>query len=502
MTPLLRLTDVAKSFGGVRALREVSFELLPGEVHALVGENGAGKSTLIKVVTGAHRPDTGTVEVAGQLVSDLDPQAAKALGIAVIYQQPALFPDLTVAENVALGLEPPGGWRRVRWADRRRRAAELLAAVGAAIDPDADVRHLTMPQQQLVEIARAVGSGAKVVVVDEPTASLSGREVENLFRIVGGLKAKGVGVVYVSHRLDELPRIADRVTVLRDGAGVGTRPMADVTRAELIRMMVGREVAALYPKVPATVGGVVLETRGLGCRAGGVSGVSLAVRAGEVLGRAGLVGAGRTEQARVLFGLTPADRGDILLWGKPVRIDAPATAAALGIAYAPEDRRRHGVIPELPVAANVSRAVLRRASRSGLLDFARERHLAEEYVRALGVKAETVAAAVGTLSGGNQQKVALARWLAADPAVIILDEPTQGVDVGAKAEIHRLMGDLAARGMAVVMISSELPEVLGMSDRVAVMHGGTVVGTLGRAEATQEKVLELALGGAREAVPA
>jgi rhamnose transport system ATP-binding protein len=502
MTSLLRLTDVAKSFGGVRALRSVSFELRPGEVHALVGENGAGKSTLIKVATGAHRPDAGTVEVNGQIVPDLDPQAAKALGVAVVYQQPALFPDLTVAENVALGLEPPGWWRRVRWRDRRRRASELLAAVGATIDPAAEARRLTMPEQQLVEIARAIGANAKVVILDEPTASLSDREVANLFRVVRDLTARGVGVVYVTHRLDELARIADRVTVLRDGECVGTRPAAEVSRAELIRMMVGREVSSLFPKVPAQVGGVVLETRNLGCRAGGVNGVSLAVRAGEILGLAGLVGAGRTELASVLFGLTPADRGEILLRGKPVRIDSPAAAAALGIAYVPEDRRRHGVILELPVAANVSLAVLRRVSRGGLLDFAAERRLAEEYVRALGVKAESVAAEVGTLSGGNQQKVALARWLAAGPAVLILDEPTQGVDVGAKAEIHQLMGTLAARGLAVVMISSELPEVLGMSDRVAVMHGGTVVETLDRADATRERVLELALGGARAAVPA
>jgi rhamnose transport system ATP-binding protein len=502
MTPLLRLTDVAKSFGGVRALRGVSFELLPGEVHALVGENGAGKSTLIKVAAGAHRPEAGTVEVNGQPAPDLDPQAAKALGVAVVYQQPALFPDLTVAENIALGLEPPGWWRRVWWRDRRKRASELLAAVGATIDPAAEARRLTMPEQQLVEIARAIGSNAKVVILDEPTASLSDREVENLFRVVGDLKARGVGVVYVTHRLDELVRIADRVTVLRDGECVGTRPATEVSRAELIRMMVGREVSSLYPKVPTEAGGVVLEARNLGCRVSGVNGVSLTVRAGEILGLAGLVGAGRTELARVLFGLTPADRGEILLRGKPVRIDSPAAAVALGIAYVPEDRRRHGVILEMPVSANVSLAVLRRVSRGGLLDFAGERRLAEEYVRALGVKAESVAAEVGTLSGGNQQKVALARWLAAGPAVLILDEPTQGVDVGAKAEIHQLMGTLAARGLAVVMISSELPEVLGMSDRVAVMHGGTVVETLDQAEATRERVLELALGGTRAPVPA
>jgi rhamnose transport system ATP-binding protein len=501
MTPLLRLTDVSKSFGGVRALREVSFELLPGEVHALVGENGAGKSTLIQIASGALRLDSGTLEINSRLVTDNDPLKARALGVAVIYQQPAMFPDLTVAENIALALEPPGAWRRVRWGERRARAKGLLSRIGARIDPDAVAGSLTMPEQQLVEIAKAVGADARSVVMDEPTASLSDREVESLFRVIGDLKARGVGVVYVSHRLDELARIADRVTALRDGSVVGTRAMAETTRADLIRMMVGRELSAVFPKAEVPIGNVVLETRDLGCRTSGVSGVSLAVRAGEILGLAGLVGAGRTELARVLFGLTPADAGEIRLHGKPVRIHSPAAAVGLGIAYLPEDRRRHGVILDLPVSANATLAVLPKLSRGGWLDFPRERALAEDLVRKLGVKTPTVDDPVGNLSGGNQQKVALARWLAADPAVIILDEPTQGVDVAAKAEIHKLMGDLAARGLAVVMISSELPEVLGMSDRIAVMHGGTVTGVLDRAEATQERVLELALGHAK-AVPA
>lgn len=501
MTPLLKLTDVSKSFGGVRALRGVSFDLCAGEVHALVGENGAGKSTLIKIVTGAHRPDGGTVEIVGRPVPDNDPVRAKALGVAVVYQQPALFPDLSVTENIALALEPPDRWRRVRWAERRRRAADLLARVGAAIDPEAEAGRLTMPEQQLVEIAKAIGADARVVVLDEPTASLTDREVGNLFRVVRGLTDRGAGVVYVSHRLDELPRIADRVTALRDGQLVGTRPAADVSRAELIRMMVGRDLEAVFPKRAVSVGDVVLETRNLGCRASGVGGVSLTVRAGEILGLAGLVGAGRTELARVLFGLTPADAGEILVRGRPARIDSPAAAIRNGIAYVPEDRRRHGVIPDLSVAANATLAALGRVSRTGLLDFGRESELADDYARRLGMKAPSVAVPVGELSGGNQQKVALARWLATDPAVVILDEPTQGVDVGAKAEIHGLMGDLAGRGVAVVMISSELPEVLGMSDRVAVMHGGRVAGVLARTEATPERILDLALGHGK-AVPA
>ena len=391
MTPLLKLTDVTKSFGGVRVLRGVSFDLLHGEVHGLVGENGAGKSTLVKVVSGAHRPDAGTLEIGGHPVTDNDPLRAKALGVAVVYQQPALFPDLSVAENIALALEPPGRWRRVRWAERRRRAVELLAKVGANIDPHTEAGRLTMPEQQLVEIARVVGADARIVILDEPTASLTDREVDNLFRVVRDLTTRGAGVVYVSHRLDELPRIADRVTALRDGQYVGTRRAADVSRAELIRMMVGRDLEAVFPKRAVPIGDVVLETRGLGCRTSGVSGVSLTVRAGEILGLAGLVGAGRTELARMLFGLTPADAGDILVRGKPVRIDSPAAAVRHGIAYVPEDRRRHGVIPDLPIAANTTLAVLGKVSRAALLDFGRETALAADYAHRLGVKAPSLA---------------------------------------------------------------------------------------------------------------
>ena len=491
---LLRLTDITKSFGGVHALKGVSFELRAGEVHALVGENGAGKSTLIKVITGAHRPDAGAVEIRGQAVEHIDPGRSRGLGVAAIYQQPALFPDLTVAENIGLRLERGGPWRLLRWGERRRRARALLERVGASgVSPDSFVRELSMPQQQLVEIAAAVGGDARVLILDEPTASLGDREVENLFRVIRELRGQGVGMIYISHRLEELPQVADRVTVLRDGARVETRPMAGVSRAELIRLMVGRSVEAVFPKLDVPIGDVVLETRGLGCRASGVRGVSLTVRAGEILGLAGLVGAGRTELARVLFGLTPADAGEIRLGGRPVVIDRPATAVDLGIAYVPEDRRRHGVILEMPVAANATLAVLRKVATGGLIRFGEERRIAASFVERFGIKTPSVDTPAGHLSGGNQQKVALARWLAAEPSVLILDEPTQGVDVGAKAEIHRLMGELAARGLAILMISSELPEVLGMSDRIAVMHSGAVAGVLDRAEATQEKVLELAL---------
>jgi len=499
---LLELRGVTKSYAGVRALRGASFELRAGEVHALVGENGAGKSTLVKIVTGAVQADAGEIRLHGRPVSHNSPRDARALGIAAIYQHPALFPDLTVAENVAIGLERGAAFRRVDWRARRRRAAELLALVGARIDPDAEAGALSMPEQQLVEIARALGAEARVLILDEPTASLSEDDTENLFRLLRRLRAEGVGMVYISHRLEELPVIADRVTVLRDGSTIDTREVSAVSRQELIQLMVGRELEAVFPKRAVAQGDVVLELRGLGSRAAGVSGVSLELRAGEIFGLAGLVGAGRSELARILFGLDPADAGEILLRGRPLRIEAPGQALAAGIAYLPEDRRRHGVILEMPIDANISLASLDRLSRASGFDFGRERALAREYVERLAIKTPSLHAAVATLSGGNQQKVALSRWLATKPQVLVLDEPTQGVDVGAKSEIHALMVELAGQGVAILMISSEMPEVLGRSDRVGVMRGGRLAGILERASATPHEVLALALGEHRgEAAP-
>jgi rhamnose transport system ATP-binding protein len=332
--------------------------------------------------------------------------------------------------------------------------------------------------------------------MDEPTASLSDQEADRLFRVINAMKAQGKGIIYISHRLEELPQIADRVTALRDGVLIGTRRAGEVSRAELIGMMVGRELSAVFPKTPARLGGIVLEARGLSCPSSGVTNINLSVRAGEIVGLAGLVGAGRTELAETLFGLTPAAAGEIRLHGVPVVIDRPARAVELGIGYLPEDRRRHGVILEMSTAANATLASLRTITRMGLVDREREHATAERFVRRLGIKTFSVDAPVGNLSGGNQQKVALARWLAANPSVLILDEPTQGVDVGAKAEIHRLMSELAGQGLAILMISSELPEVLGMSDRIAVMHGGTIVKSFDRESATQEAILAQALGHA------
>ena len=492
--PLVQLSGVTRSFAGVQALKGVHLELLPGEVHALVGENGAGKSTLIKIITGALLADSGTLQIAGQTITHNNPTLAKSLGVAAIYQQPALFPDLPVTENIALGLEKPRPWHKVQWKQRRKRAAELLAQVGATFSPDVEVHRLSMPQQQLVEIARALGAEARILIMDEPTASLSDREVDNLFQVIAKLKSSGVGIIYISHRLEELPTIADRVTVLRDGTWISTQPMAEVTRGELIRMMVGREVTAIFPKIQVPLGQTVLEVRDLACQTAGVHGINFSLRAGEILGLAGLVGAGRTELAGVLFGLTPADSGQILLNGQLVHIASPTQAINHGIAYVPEDRRRHGVILDMSITANTTLASLGNIRTAGLIDFAKERNIANRFVKELGVKTASIFNPVGTLSGGNQQKVSLARWLATNPRVIILDEPTQGVDVGAKSEIHRLMGELAKKGLAILMISSELPEILGMSDRVMVMHHGKIVGTLNRTEATQERIMELALG--------
>jgi len=488
--PLLALRRAAKSFGGVRALRGVDFELRAGEVHALLGENGAGKSTLIKIITGAHQPDGGEIVVAGETVAHLTPTKAQALGIACIYQQPALFADLTVAENIGLRLEPAsaeptagrhavgGAWRRINWAARRARARELLARVGAAISPEAEVRTLSMPEQQLVEIACAIGSGARIVIMDEPTASLTRQEQERLFTVVREMRAAGTGVIYISHRLEEITTLADRVTVLRDGESVGTQAIADVTEAGLIKLMVGREVNLLYPPAESAPGDVVLDVRGLGCAAGCVKDVTFQVRAGEVFGLAGLVGAGRTELARVLFGLTPADAGEIKLGGQVVAPRTPQEAVALGVAYVPEDRRRHGVVLEMPIEENMTMAIHRTLFPGAWLRFGAERTLALEFVRDLAVKCAGPEAPAGSLSGGNQQKVSLARWLATKPKLLILDEPTQGVDVGAKSEIHKIVRQLAKQGLAVILISSDLPEALGMSDRIGVMRGGTLVATL------------------------
>ena len=492
-TPLLRIRDATKAFGAVQALRGVSFDLLPGEVHALLGENGAGKSTLIKIVTGAHRLDSGTLEIEGRAVNELTPRLAHRLGIACIYQQPALFPDLTVAENIALRLEPPKLWQRVHWRDSRTKAALLLEKVGANISPDAEVRELSMPEQQLVEIACALGAGARIVIMDEPTASLTQKEQHLLFGVVSELRRQGLCIIYISHRLEEIFAMADRVTVLRDGQSVGMFPVSEITVAGLIRHMVGRDVAQLFPPRSSSIGTTTMSLRGISCRAGGVRNISLDLHAGEIVGMAGLVGAGRTELAHVLFGITPLDSGEIWLEGKQVSIHAPGDAVRQGVAYVPEDRRRHGILLEMAIAANMTLAIHPGLFKHGWLNPTKEVEVASRYMQDLGIKAAGINALGGSLSGGNQQKVALARWLATNPKVLILDEPTQGVDVGAKGEIHKIIRRLAESGMAILMISSDLPEVLGMSDRIVVMRQGSIAATLSSG-ASAHDVMSAAVG--------
>lgn len=494
--PLLRIADAAKSFGAVRALRGVSFDVRAGEVHALLGENGAGKSTLIKVITGAYVPDGGTIELGGERVrphGHWTPREAHRRGVACIYQQPALFPDLSVAENIALRLEALSAFSRFRWRRNREQALHLLESIGADFDPRTEVRSLSMPEQQLVEIACAIGGKARVIIMDEPTASLTRREQERLFGIVRGLRARGTGIIYISHRLEEIFALADRVTVLRDGESIATLDAGTFDEARLISLMVGREISHLYPPSEAPPGATLLEARGLGCRASGVHGVSFRLRAGEILGLAGLVGAGRTALTRILFGLDPADSGDIRIAGKPARIRTPRDAIRHGLALVPEDRRRHGVILDLPISANVMLASHARHFPGGWLRRALESRLTRDFIQRLGIRAAGPHALAGTLSGGNQQKVSLARWLATKPRVLLLDEPTQGVDVGAKSEIHALIRSLAAEGLAVLMVSSDLPEILGMSDRIAVMRHGTIT-TEFDGKCTAAKIMAAALG--------
>jgi rhamnose transport system ATP-binding protein len=491
---LLEAKGIEKRYGGVRALKRVSFDLRSGEVHALIGENGAGKSTLIRILTGAVPSDAGTVALDGMVLKDNTPHRSRQLGIAAIYQQPAIFPDLTVAENIALVNEPGGMFRKVDWAKRRARAKELIEAIGAEIDPDREAGTLTMPEQQLVEIAKALGANVRVLILDEPTATLTERETDRLFEIVRRLRTGGAGIIYISHRLEELGRIADRITVLRDGETIDTRDAEGMDARTLIRLMAGRDLSAVFPGRAVSLGAPMLTVEALTCALARIRNVSFEVKAGEILGIAGLVGAGRTQLAETLFGLTPADSGMIRVAGSAVTIRKPSDAIAAGIAYVPEDRRKHGVVGELPVRANATLAILNRICRGSLLQFADERTCADQWVAKLGVKTDGIDAPVSSLSGGNQQKVSMARWIATEPRVLILDEPTQGIDVGARAECHRIMCDLAERGLAIVMISSELAEIMGMSDRIAVMRDGAVAGIMDRADATPESILTLALG--------
>jgi rhamnose transport system ATP-binding protein len=488
---ILELTGIRKSFSGVEVLHDVSFVLCTGEVHALLGENGAGKSTLVKIITGVHQPDAGKILLNGEPVRFNDARESRRAGIAAIYQELSLFPDLDVAENIFVGRQPLTTGRRVDWRKLYAEAGKLLESLGVKLDLKQKARTLSIAQQQMVEIARAFSINARILIMDEPTSSLTLHEVDDLFRLVRRLRAEGTAIIFISHRLEELFSLADRVTVLRDGSYVDTRSMKEVTRDDLIRMMVGRTINNLFPKQSVRAGDVVLNVENL-TRAGSFYDVSFALRRGEILGLAGLVGAGRTNVARAIFGVEPATRGRMEVDGREVAITSPQQAIALGLAYVPEDRQLHGLIPSMPLTPNISLPRLPAYAQMGWLRNRLERKSAYEAARQMEVRANNIWQLARELSGGNQQKVVLAKWLSTNPRILILDEPTRGIDVGTKAAVHGLMSKLAAEGLAILMISSELPEILGMSDRVIVMREGHVTGEFSRAEATQEKIISAA----------
>ncbi len=489
----LRFSSITKRFPGVTALDGVSFSIEAGTCHALCGENGAGKSTLGKLLAGIHQPDEGEIQIDGRAVRFASPTQALAAGVAMVHQEIAFCENLTVAENLCLGSLPT---RRglLDKAEMRRRARAMLEVIGGAVDVDAVVGSLTIAQQQLVQIASAISSGARAIVFDEPTSSVSQHEAERLYAIITDLCSRGVTCIYVSHRLEEIFRLCHAVTVLRDGRHVADVPIAELTTTRLVEMMIGRRVDEYFPQhVRATPGPEVLRVQGLS-GPGGFSDVSLSLRAGEVVGLAGLVGSGRSEFARALFGIDPRTSGTVEINGVPAPPGPPAAAIARGIGLVPEDRKRQGLVLSMSVLANATLSVLGRLARFGFLGRRSEEEAAVGYLQRLRLRAPNVDTPAAALSGGNQQKIVLTKWLAAKCPILIVDEPTRGVDVGAKAEIHALIDELAAQGTAVILISSEMPEILNLSTRILVFRDGRVVGELARQDATQEALMRLMAG--------
>jgi rhamnose transport system ATP-binding protein len=495
--PILALEDVSMAFGAVRALQDVSMDLRGGEIHALAGENGAGKSTLVKILAGVHRPDEGHVLLDGRPQDFRGPGDAQQAGVAVIYQEPTLFPDLSIAENIFMGRQPRASFGRI---DRRalRTAAEaLFDRLGVTLDPERPARGLSIADQQIVEIAKALSRDARVLVMDEPTAALSGNEVARLFTVARTLQEQGCALLFISHRLEEIFELCTRVTTLRDGRLIATEELDGLTPDDLVQRMVGRELDTLYPKQDTTPGEPVLEVARL-TREGVFTDVSFAVRAGEIVALAGLVGAGRSEVARAVFGVDRYDAGAVTVGGTRLPGGSPTAAMAAGIALVPEDRRQQGLVMDGSIERNIGLTTLRALRRGPVVSRKLERDRAADWAIRLQLKYARLSDAVGVLSGGNQQKVVLAKWLSTEPAVLIVDEPTRGIDVGTKAEVHRLLSELAADGLAVLMISSDLPEVLGMADRVLVMHEGRLAAEIPRAEATEETVMAAATGRTRQ----
>ena len=494
-TPLLQMQGTSKSFPGVQALQDIDLTVYPGEILALVGENGAGKSTLMKILNGVYAADEGTILWQGRPVAIHSPHDAQALGISMIHQELALIPYLDAGKNIYLGREPQGAVPgTIDWRTLYRQAQADLAELDLKLNVRTPVRFFSIAQQQMIEVAKALSIDARLIVMDEPTSSLTDREVETLFSRMRSLRERGVSIIFISHRLEEVQAIADRVTVLRDGILVGTHPVSELKTEDIIRMMVGREVGQMYQKGSRTPASeVVLEVRNLS-RGDKVRDISFTLHKGEILGVAGLVGAGRTELAETIFGARPATSGEILLNGQPVHIRRPQQAIRSGIGFVPEDRKRQGLFLSMSVAANVVMAILRRLTRPVLIRWSRVDEITRESIQRLDIRTPSQAQRVRNLSGGNQQKVVIARWLTLDPKVLILDEPTRGIDVGAKAEIYRLMNQLAERGVGILMISSELPEVLGVSDRILVMHEGRLAGEFDARTATQDDLMNAATG--------
>jgi inositol transport system ATP-binding protein len=489
---LLEVENVRKAFPGVLALDDVSFRLKPGQVHALMGENGAGKSTLMKIIAGIYQPDSGSFRLKGQEIRLHSPLDALQYGIAMIHQELNLMNFMTVAENIWIRREPLNRLGFVRHDEMRRRTKELFDHLDIGIDPDVEVRDLSVANRQMVEIAKAVSYDSDILIMDEPTSALTETEVKHLFRIIRTLKAQGKGIVYITHKMSELFEIADEVSVFRDGRFVGERPAAQVTRDDIIRMMVGRDITHMFPKQTVPIGDVMLSVKNLslGSR---FHDISFDLRKGEILGLAGLVGSGRSNVAETIFGVTPATSGSIAIDGREIAIRNPGMAMDAGMAFITEDRKESGCFLLLDVMANMQVALLRKdCVKAGFVDAPKVEKLCQQQKARLRVRTPDLEEPVLNLSGGNQQKVLIARWLMTNPRILILDEPTRGIDVGAKAEIHKLITELAAQGVAVLMISSELPEVLGMSDRVLVMHEGRMTGILDRKDATQVKIMELA----------
>lgn len=492
MQAVLELKNITKEYPGVKALDHISMQFYPGEVHALMGENGAGKSTLIKTISGAVQPNAGRIYFEGTEYEHMTPALSKKLGIGVIYQEFNLVPELSIAENIFLGHKLKKGFT----IDRRlmnQKAEEIMKGFGIEIDVTGPVKNLTVAYQQLVEIAKTITGDVKVLIMDEPSAPLTTREIEAMFGIVHKLKEKGVSVIYISHRMEEIFRISDRVTIMRDGQYIGTKLTEETSRPELINMMVGRTLEEQFPKADRTIGEVALEVKHLYTQSL-LKDISFYVRKGEILGLAGLVGAGRTETARAIFGADTAAKGEIWINGKKVNISSPKDGIGEGIALIPEDRKKHGALLEMSVRENISFISIKDISKGSIVSRKKDKELSNQFIERLRIKTPSMEQLTGNLSGGNQQKVVLAKSLAGKSNIIIFDEPTRGIDVGAKQEIYVLMNQLAQEGMAIIMISSEMPELLGMSDRIVVMHEGEVTGELSKEEATQAKILDLASG--------